>query len=203
MTIHLGVLGQPCQYLQRQHLKSKISRPYFPREPHSKVRSRVANSQSSPKATAACAARSPGAPGESTSEDLESRAHGIVKLLRSSASASRDDPVQQLLQLVSRNVPRERREIVVESRPGNDLDLDLHIEICEVLVDQDQKKVWVRSEVSVSGSGPSSGSNGKKNRSRMVIEAVDMLWFDDRGTLVAIEGSARPVKRSRDADEMC
>lgn len=59
---------------------------------------------------------------------------------------------------------------------------DLHFEIKEAIVDDRQRKVWVRSEITGLAAG-------------MIKESIDMMTFDEEGVLIRSEDSQRVRRR--------
>jgi hypothetical protein len=59
---------------------------------------------------------------------------------------------------------------------------DFHLEIMEAIVDDRQRKVWVRSEITGLPAG-------------MVKESIDMMTFDEDGMLVKSEDCQRVRRR--------
>lgn len=59
---------------------------------------------------------------------------------------------------------------------------DFHLEIREAIVDDRQRKVWVRSEITGLPAG-------------MIKESIDMMTFDEEGVLVRSEDCQRVSRR--------
>lgn len=147
----------------------KISPPYFPTEPHSRM-----SSSSSISSTMS-----------SDYTNLQFRATQILQLL------CNERETESVAPMISQNIvvqhddspPITSRMAFLDGWQGLMAEVpNFHLEIQEAIVDDRQRKVWVRSEITGLPAG-------------MVKESIDMMTFDEDGMLVKSENCQRVRRR--------
>ena len=117
--------------------------------------------------------------------NLEYRATKILQLL-----CNEREP-QSVAAMISPNVivqhddspPVTSREAFLDGWQGFMAEVpEFHLEIMEAIVDDRQRKVWVRSEITGLPAG-------------MIKESIDMMTFDEDGMLVKSEDCQRVRRR--------
>lgn len=147
----------------------KISPPYFPTKPHSRM-----SSSSSISSTTS-----------SDYTNLQHRATQILELLCNERDA------QSVVPMIAANVVVQHDDNAPVTSAAAFLDgwqrlianvPNFHLEIREAVVDDRQRKVWVRSEITGLPAG-------------MVKESIDMMTFDEEGMLIKSEDCQRVRRR--------
>ena len=147
----------------------KISPPYFPTKPHSRM-----SSSSSISSTTS-----------SDYTNLQYRATQILELL------CNERDTESAVGMISPTViVQHDDDVPVTSRTAfldgfNDLINNVpefHLDVLEAVVDDRQRKVWVRSEISGLPAG-------------MIKESIDMMTFDEEGILIKSEDCQRVRRR--------